>query len=278
MAEVVPGVGNDRLETANQLVLALGAGIEALQAMADGVLHALVETGFEVQPIKLRQATPVAPIQAVAADQAKGHGYGAAGLMGQHHADHLRHAFGQQAEKGTGQVRRLAAYPVGIGVAQVDEIPLDFTQLMAFAPLELDTLPRHLLSFLAHLFALARTEGVEKILKIPVTLIAPVELTAQTLQPAVTAVQQGIFSVGGEVDMQARQALLLQPGAQAIEQLPNRLGRAQQALTGNRGEGNRAEQLGVIINAGAMAGIGPTMVEHILAIGVAFHIARHGRQ
>src|SRR5471032_1190209 len=35
MTQVVPGVGDHRFKTANQLVLALGTGIEALQTLGD---------------------------------------------------------------------------------------------------------------------------------------------------------------------------------------------------------------------------------------------------
>ena len=37
-------------------MLALRAGIEALQAVRDGLIDALVKTGLEVQTVKLRQA------------------------------------------------------------------------------------------------------------------------------------------------------------------------------------------------------------------------------
>jgi hypothetical protein len=55
---------------------------------------------------------------------------------------------------------------------------------MALQPFELNALPRHLFALLAHLFALARTEGVEEILEVPVAAVLPVKLTAHALQPA----------------------------------------------------------------------------------------------
>ena len=105
VTEVVPGVGNDGFKAADQLVFALGTGVEALQASGDGMVHPLVETGLEMQPVKLRQTTPVTPVQAVAADQAKGHSHRSTCLMGEHYADHLGHALSQQAEEGARQVR-----------------------------------------------------------------------------------------------------------------------------------------------------------------------------
>ena len=69
----MPGVGDDRFKTSNQLVFALSAGIETLHPMGDRVIHALVKAGLEVQPVELSQAPPVAPIETVAADQAERH-------------------------------------------------------------------------------------------------------------------------------------------------------------------------------------------------------------
>ncbi len=40
MHQVMPGAGQGRLKAANQLVFALGAGIEALQPFGDGVFDA----------------------------------------------------------------------------------------------------------------------------------------------------------------------------------------------------------------------------------------------
>ena len=57
-------------------MLALRTGIKALQPFSDGEIHALVETGLEVQPVKLRQTAPVAAIQRVVIHQTEGHGGG----------------------------------------------------------------------------------------------------------------------------------------------------------------------------------------------------------
>ena len=136
-------------------MLTLGTCIEALQAVGDGVVHALVETGFEMQAVEFRQAAPVAAIEAVATEQAEGHGHRARALFGQDYAYGCGHALSQQAEKCAGQVGRLPTHRVGVGVAGVNKIPLGFAQLMALQPLELDTLPCHLFALFAHLFALA---------------------------------------------------------------------------------------------------------------------------
>ncbi|MOA02311.1 hypothetical protein D3C78_1217580 [compost metagenome] len=64
---------NDWLESANQFVLALGSGIETLETVGNGIVHALVETGLEMQAIELCQASPVTAIKTVAPHQTERH-------------------------------------------------------------------------------------------------------------------------------------------------------------------------------------------------------------
>ena len=101
------------------------------------------------------------------------------------------------------QVGPLPTHCVGIGVAGVDEIPQRLGQFPAFEPFKIDTLPRHLLAFLAHLLALARTEYVEKILEIPIATVLPMVLAADALQPAWLLGQSGVGERIGEVDVGA---------------------------------------------------------------------------
>ena len=185
----MPGTGDHRLETTDKLVFTLRPGIETRQAAGNGLIDALIEAGLEMQSVEFGEATPVAAIEPLRVDQAEGHGHRTPALPGQHHANGLGHALGEQAEEAAREIRRPPAHMVGIGVAGVDEIPLCLAELMPFAPLELDALPRHLLTLLAQLLALARSEPVEKILKIAIATVVPVELAADTLQPAVPAAQ-----------------------------------------------------------------------------------------
>ncbi|MNP67791.1 hypothetical protein D3C76_1636570 [compost metagenome] len=74
-------------------------------------------------------------------------------------------------------------------------------QFLATVPTEVDALPCNLLTFLAHLFALARTQSVEKVLKVAVAMVAPVELTSQALHPARQAGHLCIQAWVGEVDV-----------------------------------------------------------------------------
>ncbi|MNG15853.1 hypothetical protein D3C84_997090 [compost metagenome] len=151
----MPGPGDHRFKATNQFVLALRPGVKTLQPLGNGKVHALIKTGLEMQPVELIQASPVAAIQAVAPHQAQGHGHISTTLAGHHHAHRRRHALGQQAEERAGQIRCPTTYCIGVGVAGKNEIPLRLAQFITTVPAKFDALPRHLLTFFAHLLALA---------------------------------------------------------------------------------------------------------------------------
>ncbi|MCY1187712.1 hypothetical protein D9M73_287250 [compost metagenome] len=58
-----------------------------------------------------------------------------------------------------------------------------------------------MLAFLAHLLAFARTQGVEKILEIPIATVLPVVLTTDALQPPRLFGQRGVGERVSEVDV-----------------------------------------------------------------------------
>ncbi len=95
MTQVVPGVGNLRFETTHQLVFALRARIEALQAFGDGEIHPLIKTGFEVKLVKFRKAAPVAAIQAFPVFKVKSHRCGLLLQTGNDDANVFRQTRGQ---------------------------------------------------------------------------------------------------------------------------------------------------------------------------------------
>ncbi len=74
-----------RLKPSNQLVFTLRTGIEALQTFGNGEVHALVETGFEMQPVEFVQAASIAAKQAVTPHQAQSHGHIPPALAGHHY-------------------------------------------------------------------------------------------------------------------------------------------------------------------------------------------------
>jgi len=68
--------------------------------------------------------------------------------------------------------------------------------------------------------------------------------------------------------------LRLQPLDQQVEQPSGRLHVAQQPITAHRRERHRAQQLRIIADAGALAGVGPGPVEYVFAVGMALAIQR----
>ena len=128
-------------------------------------------------------------------------------------------------------------------------------------------------AFLAHLLALARTEDVEEVLKIPIPAILPVVLTADSLQPARLLGQGGIGERIGEVDVGTGELFDFKVARQAFQQFETVLERGrQQTRAADRTERHGRQQLGVIIDAGTLTGIGPGVIEHVLAVGMPFAV------
>ena len=69
IGDPVRRIGRDRQVAARQLVLALGAGLDARQAVLDGVVDRLVVADLEVQAGVVLDGAPVAAVEAVAADE-----------------------------------------------------------------------------------------------------------------------------------------------------------------------------------------------------------------
>src|SRR6056297_1203202 len=80
MGEPVAGPGRYGTEAAAELVLALGSRLEAMTALGERELDALVEAGFEMQAVVVLVAAPVTSVQHPSADEEdrRSHGIGAA--------------------------------------------------------------------------------------------------------------------------------------------------------------------------------------------------------
>lgn len=77
--------------------------------------------------------------------------------------------------------------------------------------------------------------------------------------------------------MDARQTARLGLLAKGREQPLQPFVLAQQARTGDRGEGHPYQQLRVVADTGPLAGVGPAPVEHVFAVRVRLHIGRQRR-
>ena len=118
----------------------------------------------------------------------------------------------------------------------------------------------------------------EEVIKCCVALVCPVELLVIALQVAVPG--EGCGFVGGlERDMDRRQ---VEACADRLERLAQR-GQARAVAAGEkpgagcRREGHRDLQFRIVAAARAFEGLGPAMVEDVLAVRVGLHIGRRCR-
>jgi len=102
------------------------------------------------------------------------------------------------------------------------------------------------------------------------------KLAADALQPAIPPRQQLISLLLAEIHVEPRQFLPFKPSGEYIEQLTGSLYVAQQATAGDRSERHCTKQLGVVGDAGPLAGIRPRPIEHVLAVRMKLAIQRQG--
>ena len=86
------GIGGDGQVAAGKLVLALGARLDAGEAMGDGIVDGLVIADFEMQHRVMLDRAPMAAIEGVGADEIDGARDPAAGALGHHQEDAVGHA------------------------------------------------------------------------------------------------------------------------------------------------------------------------------------------
>jgi hypothetical protein len=130
--------------------------------------------------------------------------------------------------------------------------------------------------------ALARGEGVQEIVEAGIAVVAPVELLVGAFQEALRAEKIPV-PLRQEGDMGRRRLPLLaerdQAGRQGIAGGGLVRGRRHhQARAAGRRERHRHLDLGVIAPAGPLIGVGPTLIEDILAARMRFQIAGRGTQ
>ncbi len=130
--------------------------------------------------------------------------------------------------------------------------------------------------------ALARGEAAEEVVEAGVAFVVPMELLVVTLQESALAerapfrlgeegdVRRGQVAGGGDLDEGIRQS--------AADGLRQRSRAGEQAGAGHRGEWHRHLELGVIVAAGVLEGLGPAVVEDVFAARMALHVAGRGAQ
>ncbi len=172
-----PGFGGQK--TTGDLVFALGAGFEALQAVVNAVFQSLVVTGFEVQAVKVGATAPVTAIQCFRSADVEGAGHVLSLMFCQHQHDIARQGPADLAKEAVGK-GGVAVFAIeSVGVETVPDVPLAIVDFIAVQDFEFDALVPHAAAFLFDLFAFAGGQSIEEVIEVCIALIGPVKLAAE---------------------------------------------------------------------------------------------------
>jgi hypothetical protein len=116
--------GRHRKIAALNLVVALGAGLDALQAMGDGIVDGLIVAGLEVQEGVALQAAPVAAVERVVALEIERATDRAAVGLGHHQHDLVGHGRTQDVEERAREVGRAPFAAAGVHVEGEEGVPV----------------------------------------------------------------------------------------------------------------------------------------------------------
>ena len=221
---------------------------------------------------------PVAAVEAVAADHVAARPRWA-GLprLAMTSRQLLAHALGDQREGLAVEIGPPPLARARVHVEGVERVPVRLGDVAAVDPLDGDAGRSRLLALLAHGLALARGERGEEVVEVRVAGVVPVELLVRALQEPVLA-QPAPLALAQEGDVHARHAVALgtavaAAAASSASSPPPRARPHQQAAPRHRREGHGDLQLGIVAAAGALVGIGPGVVEDVLALAVRFGVA-----
>src|ERR1700722_15835782 len=276
VANPMRAVGRGGEITALNLVRALRPGLDAFQAARDREIDGAVIARLEMQEGKIADAAPIAAVKRVATHQVQGARDVAPVLLGHHQHHAFAHALAQQVEEFARQIGRAPFLVRGRGVEAEERIPVPGFDRGAGKRLYCDAVIG-LAPLAFYLFALARIERAEKIVEALIALILPMKLPSQALQESRRG-EQLVFRLGRKGHMQRRDFRPLgdldHRRRQEASGFRRRAGADQQPVAGHRRERHRHLEFGVITSAGAFISLGPAVVEHVFAVGVAFQIHR----
>ena len=196
-----------RQQAARELVLALRAALEELEAALDAELDRLVVAGLEVQPRVKLGRTPVAAVQRAAGVHVERAGHRLAVALADHQQEILRHVARQAPKEGAVQVGCGVMLAVGAVVAPGEEVPVLLAGLAAGKPAEDDAGVAHAAALLLDLLALVVVHARQEIVEIAIARVLPVELDAGAQHQAALPELVGLLR-GREQHVQRRRALL----------------------------------------------------------------------
>ncbi len=222
---------------------------------------------------------PIAAIDCLAAEEIERAGDEAACAPGHHQHDAIAHLLADDREEGAVEVGRAPFARARVHVEGEKGIPGCFGEIGAGEAQNLDAACGLAPLALDHL-APARGERGEEIVEGRVAVVEPVKLAVVAGEEA-EAGEIAPLGLGRKGNVQRGGALALDElegaGDQRLARRQRRRAAAhQQARPGDRRERHRDLKLGIVISARALKGVGPAVVEYILAARMALQIGGHG--
>ena len=168
---------------------------------------------------------------------------------------------------------------VGKGVAAIEEVPVGLADRSAARDPKGDAGVGNVAPFLLDLLALLALQAGEELGEVgvrPGRAIGPVELDRAAHRPAGRA-RRCLVGVVEKEEMCRRQLGRARELLDALqEQQAMLVASRQQAWARHRRERDRRDQLGVVVEAVPLIGVGPGPVEDVLAVGVVLQVERAG--
>ncbi len=223
--------------------------------------------------------TPVAAEKRVRADEVDGAGDPAAGPFRHDEDDAVGHGPADLRIELAGEVGPAPFARAGLHVEAKEHVPDVFRQFAAGQPMHADAVLQRLAALPLDGLALARRQRLEEGVEAGVAGVLPVELLVGAPQEALLG-EVAALRLRHEGDVDGGRLLPPAQLPQARRQRgSHRLGVGarphQQAPSGRGRERHGHLELGVVVAAGALVGLGPAAVEHVLAARMRFQIAGH---
>ena len=237
------GVDGGRKIATGDLVLALGARLDAGQAAFDGELDGLIVAELEVEEANIFQCAPLAAVEGVAADEVQGAGDGRAVAEGHDQGDAVGHGRADPPEEVAGQIGAAPFAGARVLIEVEEGVPVGLLDGGAGQDADVE-LGLGLAAFAANGLAAIGRQGGEEVVEGLVALVPPDELHVLTPQHPGLAHGQPV-RLGREVDVQGRQALLLceldrTPDQGVADRGGVGVGVGEEAGAGGGGEGHGA--------------------------------------
>src|SRR5665213_1675694 len=278
MGDVVGGIGWHRHVAAQKFVFALRAGFDLGELVRNRELDRLIITGLEMEEWDVFVAAPIAPEQHAAARKVERTGDMLLAASRQDEDDLFAHALANTAEEFAREVGPAPFSSARVHVEIEEDIPMRFRDVAAGEPVEFDTFREYSRAFLAQVFPFGRRQCGEELIEIRVAAIFPMELLIVALEITQRAgVLPFIFGHEGNVQRRCAEfAYRRRPGGEqrAAGFFLRRIFGDQQSPSRHRRERHAGLKLGIVATAGPLECIGPTVIEHIFALGMTFQIER----